>query len=343
MLMRFYSTYDADYAHRIYPYLLACADFWEDYLKLEDGRYVIYMDHYGEVMPNLRNNGQWRHQLGDFNSTLSLGLVKMLFKGIIEVSTFLKKDLSRQEKWQDIVTRLSNFPVGETGGRLTLRPVERSPAEWLKKPTGLARVSIHGLILPGAVCGPVTDSAFNKILLNDVVHWKDRMQQAGEWGNTLNNGIETCFPAAVRVGYNPDDILQQLKDRIAVQSLPNGWITQGGGGIETLSAVPMTINEMLLQSYEGVIRIFPNWNRSKNAHFSKLRAYGAFIISSRLQKGHIEFVNIQSEKGRICVMENPWPGKTVQLIRNGKKAVLLSGNRFSFQTKENELIMLRKM
>jgi alpha-L-fucosidase 2 len=342
MLMRFYSTYDQGYAQRMYPYILACADFWEDYLKLENGRYVIYMDHYGEVMPNLRNQGQWRQQLGDFNSTLSLGLVKMLFKGIIEVSTFLKKDLPRQEKWQDIVTRLSAFPVGETGSRLTLRPVERSPAEWLKKPTGLSRVSIHGLLLPGAVCGPVTDSAFNKILQNDVAHWKDRMQHAGEWGNTLNNGIETCFPGAVRVGYNPDDILQQLKDRIALQSLPNGWITQGGGGIETLSAVPMTINEMLLQSYEGVIRIFPNWNRSKNASFSKLRAYGAFVISSSLQKGRIEFVNIQSEKGRTCIMENPWPGKTVQLIRNRKKTAILNGNRFSFHTKENELIMLKE-
>jgi alpha-L-fucosidase 2 len=342
MLMRFYSTYDVDYARRIYPYLLACADFWEDYLKLENDRYVIYMDHYGEVMPNLRNQGHWRQNLGDFNSTLSLGLVKMLFKGLIEVSTFLKKDAARQEKWQHIVTHISPFPIGKNGDRLSLLPVERSPAEWLNKPMGLSRVSIHGLLLPGAVCGPVTDSIFNKILLNDVAHWKDRMQHAGEWGNTLNNGIETSFPGAVRVGYNPDDLLQQLKDRIALQSFPNGWITQGGGGIETLSAVPMTINEMLLQSYEGVIRIFPNWNHAKDASFSKLRAYGAFVISSSLQKGRIEFVNIQSEKGRTCVMENPWPGKTVQLIRNGKKAALLSGNRFSFPTKENEVIILKE-
>lgn len=340
MLMRFYSTYDTDYAQRIYPYLLACADFWEDYLKLENGRYVIYMDHYGEVMPNLRNNGQWRQLLGDFNSTLSLGLVKMLFKGIIEVSTFLKKDIPRREKWQDIVTRLSAFPVRESGNRLSLQPVERSPAEWLNKPMGLARVSIHGLILPGGVCGPVTDSVFNKILLSDVAHWKDRMQHTGEWGNTLNNGIETCFPAAVRVGYDANDILQQLKDRIAVQSLPNGWITQGGGGIETLSAVPMTINEMLLQSYEGVIRIFPNWDHTKDASFNKLRAYGAFVISSHLQNGRIEYVNVHSEKGRTCVMENPWPGKTVHLMRNGKKAGTISGNRFSFNTVENELIVL---
>src|SRR6185295_2349670 len=204
----------------------------------------------------------------------------MLFKGMIAISSFLKKDLARQKKWNDIVTRLSPFPVGETDGRLSLQPVERSPVERLQKPLGLSRVSIHGLILPGGVCGPVTDSTFNKILLDDVAHWKDRMQHPGEWGNTLNNGIETCFPGAVRVGYNPDDILQQLKDRIALQSFPNGWITQGGGGIETLSAVPMTVNEMLLQSYEGVLRIFPNWNPTKNASFHKLRAYGAFLVSS---------------------------------------------------------------
>jgi len=341
MLMRFYSTYDAEYARRIYPYLLACADFWEDYLKWENGRYVIYMDHYGEVMPNLRNKGQWRQQLGDFNSTLSLGLVKMLFKGIIEVSAYLKKDAARQKKWQHIVAHLSAFPVGKNGDRTSLRPVERSPNEWLNKPTGLSRVAIHGLLLPGGVCGPVTDSAFNAILLNDVAHWKDHMQHTGEWGNTLNNGIETCFPGAVRVGYNPDSILQQLKDRIALQSLPNGWITQGGGGIETLSAVPMTINEMLLQSYEGVIRIFPNWNHTKNARFQQLRAYGAFVVSSSLQNGRVEFVTLHSEKGRACVMENPWPGKKVQLIRKGQPTALLSGNRLSFNTTKNESITLR--
>ena len=78
MLMRYYSTYDEAYARKVYPYLLACADFWEDYLFLENGRYVIRMDHFNEVMPNKRNGGVWRNRLGDFNSTLSLGLVRVM-------------------------------------------------------------------------------------------------------------------------------------------------------------------------------------------------------------------------------------------------------------------------
>ena len=342
MLMRFYSTYDLDYAKRVYPYLLGCADFWEDYLKYENGRYVIYMDHFNEVMPNLHNKGQWRNRLGDFNSSLSLGLVKMLFKGITDVSSYLKVDTVRQKKWKDIIEHLSDFPLGENNGRTSLKSVEKN---WAGegKATGLSRVSIHGLILPGGVCGPVTTPDVNKILLSDISHWKDKINQPGEWGNTLGNGIETCFPGAVRVGYNSDEILKYLKARIAMQSFPNLWITQAGGGIETLAAVPLTINEMLMQSYEGVLRIFPNWNLQKPASFHNLRAYGAFLISSQIKNGKIGFVKIYSEKGRYCIMENPWPEREVQIIRNGKKAEKGKGNRIMFSTKANELIELRSL
>ena len=165
MLMRFYSTYDENYLRIVYPYMLECVNFWEDYLKFEDGRYVIYMDHFNEIMPNLRNKGIWRDRLGDFNSTLSLGLVKMLFKGMIDASSFLKVDVNRLEKWKHIVTNLSKFPIGESNGRLSLKNMERGPQNHEVRPSGLNRVAIHGLILPGGVAGPKTDSGFNKILL----------------------------------------------------------------------------------------------------------------------------------------------------------------------------------
>jgi hypothetical protein len=264
----------------------------------------------------------------------------MLFKGIIDASSFLKVDANRGDRWRSILTHFSKFPVGEVDGRLSLKSMELGPQNKEVRPSGLNRVAIHGLILPGGVAGPKTDPAFNSILLNDVRHWKDRMQNPGEWGNTLGNGIETSFPGAVRVGYNADSIIGYLKDRLAIDPLPNLYIVQSGGGIETLAAVPLTINEMLLQSYEGIVRIFPNWNHSKDASFNNLRAYGAFVISSSLKKGKISYVKLVSEKGRPCIMENPWPGKKVQLIRNNKKAEILEGENFSFPTRENEMIQL---
>ncbi|RPD41832.1 glycosyl hydrolase family 95 catalytic domain-containing protein [Chitinophaga barathri] len=340
MFMRFYSTYDMAYAKKVYPFLLANADFWEDYLEWENGRYVIKMDHFNEVMPNLRNKGQWKQMLGDYNSNLSLGLVKMLFKGMLEVSRFTGQDSSRREKWQHILTHLSRFPTGETDGRTALKNVEKSPVAGQMQPRGLARVSIHGLILPGEVCGPVTDSAFNAILLSDVSHWKDKMQAPGEWGNTLGNGLETSFPGAVRVGYDSDEIIRQLKDRIKLQTFPNGWITQAGGGIETLAAVPLTINEMLMQSYEGRVRIFPNWNHNRDAHFENLRAYGAFLVSSAVKNNEVQYVKVFSEKGRNCEMENPWPGRSVQLVRKNEVPVILSGKVLRISTKENDAFEL---
>lgn len=339
MLMRFYSTYDKIYAQKVYPYILECANFWEDYLKFENGKYVIYMDHYGEVMPKLNNQGKWKHMLGDYNSTLSLGLVKMLFIGILDISEFLEIDKDRRAKWQHIIKHLSPFPLGKKDGRLSLRSVESSPASWHQSVHGLSRVSIHGIILPGGVAGPKTDSVFNAILLNDVKNWENKMDEKGDWGNTFGNGVETCFPAAVRVGYDSDKILAFLKDRIEVCSFPNLWTTAGGGGTETLSTVPLTVNEMLMQSYEHLVRIFPNWNRKKNAEFSNLRAYGAFLVSSKLEDQKIKYVKLYSEAGRKCIIENPWPSKKVYLKR-GNNVTEIEGKTLTFDTKIGENIEL---
>lgn len=342
MLMRFYSTYDKIYAQKVYPYILECANFWEDYLKFENGKYVIYMDHYGEVMPKINNQGNWRPMLGDYNSTLSLGLVKMLFTGILDISEFLEVDKDRRAKWEHIVKHLSPFPLGEKDGRLSLRSVESSPSPWHQSVHGLSRVSIHGIILPGGIAGPKTDSAFNTILLNDVKDWEKKMNGKGSWGNTFGNGVETCFPAAVRVGYNADKILAYLKDRIEVQSFPNLWITAGGGGIETLSTVPLTVNEMMMQSYEHIIRIFPNWNKNKEASFTNLRAYGAFLVSSQISNNKINFVKLFSEAGRKCIIENPWPSKKVKVNINHKTFVL-NGHTLSFETNKGDIIELIPM
>ena len=342
MLMRHYSTYDINYARKIYPYLLACADFWEDYLSLENGRYVIRMDHFNEVMPNKRNGGIWRNRLGDFNSTLSLGLVRMLFKGILDVSDFLAVDGERHAQWINILDKLSDYPVGILkDGRKSLKNMEKGPQNMEIQPSGLNRVSIHGLILPGGVAGPITDSVFNSMLLTDVEHWSQKQHTPDDWGNTSNNGVETCYPGAVRVGYPSDEILTNLKKRIEMDVYPNGWIVQGGGGIETFAAVPLTINEMLLQSYEGVIRLFPNWNHQKDASFTNLRAYGAFLITSSLKAGNVQELYIYSEKGRFCKIENPWKDKPVQLVRNGKISDILYGEYFQFPTVSGEKIEMK--
>jgi hypothetical protein len=82
-------------------------------------------------------------------------------------------------------------------------------------------------------------------------------------------------------------------------------------GLETQSIYGATVNEMLLQSNENKIRVFPAVPQKWPAAF-RLRARGAFMVSSEmLADGTITGVLAESEKGNICRMVNPWPGKQV--------------------------------
>jgi alpha-L-fucosidase 2 len=70
---------------------------------------------------------------------------------------------------------------------------------------------------------------------------------------------------------------------------------------------------MLMQSHEGVIRLFPCWPKDQDARFGTLRAVGSFLVSAELKGGVISGVKITSEKGGDCVIVNPWPGRIVLL------------------------------
>ena len=95
---------------------------------------------------------------------------------------------------------------------------------------------------------------------------------------------------------------------------------------------------MLLQSHEGVIRFFPCWPKDQDVRFGTLRARGAFLVSAELKTGIVRGAHIVSEKGRACIVQNPWSGKTVCVIRNGKSAESLSGDRFILKTGVGEAI-----
>jgi len=128
------------------------------------------------------------------------------------------------------------------------------------------------------------------------------------------NGFPTIFTAAARIGYDPDMIIEQLRKQCEEHSFPNLFIFFGGGGIECCSGVPTAINEMLLQSHEHCIRLFPVWPSERNARFENLRAVGAFLVSSELVDGEVAYIEIKSEKGQRCHVINPWNGSTCSVL-----------------------------
>jgi len=313
--MRWYHTYDKDYARKLYPFVREVANFWEDYLKLENGRYVIYNDSIHE------GSGGGK----DFNPLLALGLVRNVFALAIDMSTALEIDDDRHAKWRDILEHISDFPTQGEPGKKRFRYTERGTPWWNNNTLGIQH------IYPAGAIG--LDSKPELLELS-----RNTIRSMNRWID--GNGMNSFFPAAVRVGYDADLILSELRTMIKKVGSPNGFTLGNPHGIENCSIVPNTVNEMLCMSHQDVLRLFPVWPKDKDARFGNLRAVGAFLVSSELKQGQVQYVRIRSEKGRSCTIQNPWENGKVVVFRNGIEAESVEGARFMLQTRNNEEIYI---
>ena len=329
MILRYEYTYDINYLRKVYPYLTAVANFWEDYLVLENGRYVIHDDSYGEVGP--WEGKDWKKLYGDFNPILSLGLLRVFFPSMINYSKVLERDADKRAKWQDVLDRLSALPVAIENGRKRFRACEGGSGSG-SKIVGLDWMMMHSLVFPATNFGLSSDAASLAMIHEDIKSWND-------WSRHDDN-FQGLLIGAARVGYDPDFLVARAKAVIAKRSLPNLWIRSGGGGIETCSGIPGMINEMMLQSHGGVMRVFPVFPRGQSGSFHRLRTFGAFLVSGAINKGVVQPIVIESEKGRPCVLQNPWPGKKVIISSKQGQTREISGDVLRLPTVEGERLTL---
>lgn len=307
-----YSTYDTSYARKIFPYVLSVTRFWEDYLKFEDGRYVIHDDAIHE------GSG---HNL---NPILSLGLVRYVFNLAIDISRDAHLNKSEVEKWNNILSHISPFPLQTRNGKEVFRYTEKG-LDWYPD-NGLGIQHIY----PANAITLDSDTALLSVARNtigEMKRWRDM------------NTSSSFFMAAIRIGYCADTIYNKLHDFIA-NTYPNGFIKNNVHGIENACVVANAVDEMMCMSVGNTVRLFPSLPAGIDASFNRLRAYGAFLISAKRKTGIITDVEIISEKGRPLTMLNPWGNKRVKLLRKGKSAEIIYGERFTIATKVNEIIRI---
>ena len=102
------------------------------------------------------------------------------------------------------------------------------------------------------------------------------------------------------------------------------------------------VQEMLLQSHAGVIKVFPAipvaW---KNAAFTSLRAEGAFLLSAKKEEGKVVSVVIQSEKGGLLVLDNPFENREIQVDGNSKTGFTIKDKVIEIPMKPEQTIILK--
>ncbi len=108
--------------------------------------------------------------------------------------------------------------------------------------------------------------------------------------------------------------------------------------MESMSILATAMNESLLQSYDGILRLFPAFPASKNGRFT-LHAVGGFVVSAEIKEGEVQWICIKSLLGNPCKLELPWDKANVQSNLK-KKSQALTGNRAEIKTRANEVIMI---
>ena len=134
--------------------------------------------------------------------------------------------------------------------------------------------------------------------------------------------------------FDGDEALRNLHIFIKAFCGPNSFHLNGDqlkAGFSQFTYRPFTlegnfacaaaIQEMLLQSHTGVIRVFPAMpTKWQDASFCNLRAMGAFLVTASYEKGKVSSITIESEKGGMMKLLNPFLGRvTEKQMKPGEK------------------------
>jgi hypothetical protein len=305
-------TQDADYLRdRAYIPLKEASLFFVDYVLsstdrggFDDGRLHVFPtvtpELYG-LRPGFRYNA---------DCVVDLALGRFLLTAFAEAAKVLERTDGEEallKQVEDVLLRLADYPVADTPAGPV---VVSTPGE---DPEIVYNVPVAAMpAFPAEQVGLGSDPAELEFLRRT---WRNQLVEGGN---------ELVFAAlqAARLGILD---LDRFKRDVRYCLLPNGtatdrvravhgryddttsfdFMSRGGIWVENF-ALPAVINECLLQSYDGVLRLFPNWPRDVDASYRTLRAAGAFLVSARLYDGVVAEVDLISEVGGELRIELPW-------------------------------------
>ena len=289
-------------ADTCYPLMREVADFFDDYIgKPIDGRYDVY----GSV----HEGADWFAR----DDMFSLGAIRFLYREIIAASMEIGRDTDRRPHWQDILDNMSKYQLQAWEKSVTFRPDATHDVMEALTFGGGARNT-----------GLMFTTTFDNISYSTLPAYKIATCKTLDKGNMFSpqrfsgwqesNDFGIMFVMAVRAGYPADRVIKAIK---GWKPELNGIVSQkAGGGIETAGIIE-AINNMLLQSHDGVIRVFPDWDRNVDAEFKRLRAVGAFLVEAKYRASGqvVDSVSIFSETGHTCTVQSPFEGACITVTR----------------------------
>ncbi|WEK20978.1 MAG: hypothetical protein P0Y49_07480 [Candidatus Pedobacter colombiensis] len=277
-------TMDKRIIKNLYPVLTRSINYYLNIMDKEsDGKYHLPYTYSPEYPKGITR---------DANYDLSLfhwGLKTLLY---INEELGLKDPLAA--KWQEVLTNLTPYPQDKLGYRIG-RDADFSISH---------RHYSHLLQVY-----PIYDVNWDQLENRDLIkrslsQWENN---AAAWRGYSYTGSGSIY-AMMGNGNKTHQLLNEMmKGKFSIK--PNTMYMEAGPVIETPLSAVTTMNEMLLQSWNGIIRPFPavpdSW---KDATFYDLSAKGAFLVSGSRRNGVTEFIRVKSLAGAPCLVKTDLKG-----------------------------------
>jgi len=286
---------------RAYPYLRAVALFIEAVTEKDaDGKRTLPLSSSPEINDNRLE--AWFPSITNYD----LALIRWLFQTCAEMAEELELDAEAQ-RWRVLLGEMPELSLAEEDRRLLVAkdiPLHESHRHLSHL------MAIHPLGLVRWENGEEDQKTIRAALQE-----MDRLGTSKWTGYSFS--WKALMAARARDGARAAEALDIFSTAFCLRSSFHCNGDQSGKGYSDFTYRPFTlegnfaaaaaVQEMLLQSYSGRLRVFPavptGWS---DASFETLRAEGAFLVSAERRDGKTQRVEILAEKGGTCRIKNPF-------------------------------------
>ena len=296
-----YSMDDAMLRDRLFPRLKRGINYFLHHLKEgDDGKLHLTVGYSPEYPKQPTPNP---------DTNIDLAILRWGCQALLDSCARLKIDDPLIPKWKDTLARLTPYPTNENGLMVSA-----------SMPWAESHRHYSHLLMIYPLYTMNWDQPENRALIaKSLDHWTSMPQAFRGYSWT---GAASMSASIDR----PDDAVKFLNEFLRPEGkykcLPNTHYAEAGPVIETPLSGARALQDILLQSWGGTIRIFPGVPESwKDVTFHNLRAEGAFLVSAQRRDGKTQLIHIESLAGEPCRVK--FDGKTQDLtLKKGESITL---------------------
>jgi hypothetical protein len=275
---------------KLYPLMKGNFRFYMDYYveKRDDGKYHLKPS----SSPEYTREGYPAPRDCNYN----LSVLKWMLKAMVYANDRLKLNDPVTSEVKNVLANLAEYPVDPNEGFMV--------GEGQKFAYSHRHWSHLFMIYPFYEY-TYDDPAQGALIDKSLKHWLS-YSQAYRGYSWLAASSMTAMKGDGDTAVNY--ILRSL-DHNRYPALPNTLYIEGSPVIETPLLAARSIQDLILTSYNGIIRVLPAAPKAwANISFHNLRAEGAFLVSARRENGSTKFIRIESLAGEPCKVKTGMSG-----------------------------------